>query len=106
LGLPFGIQNIHGQIDNNWMSILGETGLFGLACWLGIFYVLFKSSVYVFEKSNDKFVSNFGAGFAGVCVAMAIVGFFGPYFEFRASMFYFWLLAGIMILFWKSVKQY
>jgi len=102
LHLPFGIQNIYGQIDNNWWSILGETGILGLLCWLGIFVELIVGAIYVFKQSNRPFEQVFAGGFVGVCAALMIMGFFGPYFEFRASMFYFWLWAGIMICLWRK----
>lgn len=104
LHLPFGIQNTYGQIDNNWWSILGETGILGLLCWVGIFSELIIGSIFIFKKSDEPFERVFGGGFVGVCVGLMIMGFFGPYFEFRALMFYFWLWAGMMICLWRKYK--
>jgi len=104
LHLPFGIQNIYGQIDNNWWSILGETGLLGFLCWLGIFVELMLGGVYVFKNARDNFDKVFGGGYAGACAAVIIMGFWGPYFEFRASMFYFWMWSGMMVILWKKYK--
>lgn len=104
LHLPFGIQNNYGQIDNNWWSILGESGILGLICWVGIFLELIIGSIFIFKKSDQPFEKVFGGGFVGVCVGLMIMGFFGPYFEFRALMFYFWLWAGMMICLWRKFK--
>jgi O-antigen ligase len=34
LGLPFGIYGTTGQIDNNWLSLLGETGAVGVILYI------------------------------------------------------------------------
>lgn len=97
LHLPFGIQNIYGQIDNNWLSIWGETGTFGLICWTMIFVALFMTAR---DKSGERGdIEKRTMARALICAVPAVVllGFFGPYFEFRALMFYFWLLAGLVL---------
>ena len=94
-GLPFGISNLYGQIDNGWMSIWGESGTLGLICWLAFFVVLFKVGYELYKKGKDGLAHTLGLAFCGLSPAIAVIGFFGPYFEFRALMFYFWLLAGI-----------
>lgn len=104
LHLPFGIQNVYGQIDNNWWSILGETGGLGLICWVGIFGALIKASLFIFRNSKDNFNKVYASGFIGVTAAVSFMGFFGPYFEFRSLMFYFWLGAGILAILWRREK--
>ena len=44
-------------------------------------------------------------GFVGLVIGIMILGFFGPYFEFRTLMFYFWFLAGILVLLWREKRQ-
>lgn len=98
LHLPFGIQNIYGQIDNNWMSIWGEVGTLGLIAWTMILLTIFKTSkrvaIFIPESTNKAIAE----GVMGLTVGVMAIGFFGPYFEFRSLMFYFWLASGIIIL--------
>ena len=97
LKLPFGIQNVYGQIDNNWFSIWGETGTLGLVCWLIIYGLIIKEALFISGKSHDYFVRVLARGLIGATVGIVAVGFFGPYFEFRTLMFYYWMLVGIVL---------
>lgn len=97
LHLPFGIQNIYGQIDNNWMSIWGETGAIGLICFIVLFLAVYRSAREKTARQTENWDRAFARGLCGAVAGIAVVGFFGPYFEFRALMFYFWMLAGCVI---------
>ncbi|HRY36406.1 MAG TPA: O-antigen ligase family protein [Candidatus Magasanikbacteria bacterium] len=97
LSLPFGISNIYGQIDNSWFSIWGESGTLGLICWLAFFIVIFRAGYILYKRGSDGFAQTLGLGFCALSPAIVVIGFFGPYFEFRALMFYFWLMAGILM---------
>lgn len=105
LHLPFGIQNKFGQIDNNWMAIWGEVGTLGLISWMGVFIAIIGMANVVRRRTKDPYVQAYAEGCIGMTVGMITLGFFGPYFEFRASMFYFWLLVGILVLYWREEKQ-
>lgn len=96
-GLPFGIQNTYGQIDNNWMSIWGEAGTLGLIVWIMIFVTVYKTSSMLSQRFDTAWKRNLARGLCGVTVAIAILGFFGPYFEFRTLMVYYWLLVAIVL---------
>ncbi len=95
--LPFGVANVYGQVDNSWMSIWGESGTLGLFCWLAFFIVLFRSGLKLYQNGKDGLAHTLGLGFCGLAPAIMVIGFFGPYLEFRALMFYFWLSAGLMM---------
>lgn len=105
LNLPFGIQNFYGQIDNNWMAIWGESGTVGLILWIWILFSVAKTSEKVSLKSKEKLGVFLGRALLGITVGVAILGCFGPYFEFRSLMFYFWLLAGLMFLYYRRHKN-
>lgn len=98
LRLPFGIQDIYGQIDNSWFSIWGEFGTLGLIFWAGIFVVIIKTAKNIYKSSGDGFARLWSAGMIGATVGVMVLGFFGPYFEFRSLMFYYWLGVGILFL--------
>ena len=103
--LPFGIENTYGQIDNNWMSIWGETGTLGLLAWGGVLVAIFSMSRSVARMSHNREHRILAEGLAGVTVGVMIIGFFGPYYEFRAYMFYYWVLVGIVALIWYREKR-
>lgn len=102
LHLPFGIQNVYGQIDNNWLSIWGETGTLGLLVWILLFREIFQSAYFVQRKTKDEVQKTVAQGLCGVTVAVVILGFFGPYFEFRTLMLYFWLIVGIALYYFRE----
>lgn len=98
LGLPFGIQDRMGQIDNNWFSIWGEYGTLGLIIFLAIFISLFfqTKEKYLISKSNP-YIKGLALGFMAICLIYPLQAFFGPYFEIRTISFYFWTVAGLIL---------
>jgi hypothetical protein len=102
LHLPFGIQNSYGQIDNNWLSIWGEFGTLGLLVWIMIFRSIYKSAYYVHKHSEDVIQKTIAQGLCGATISLSVLGFFGPYFEFRSLMVYFWLTVGIALYYFRN----
>ena len=102
LHLPFGIQNVYGQIDNNWLSIWGEFGSLGLVIWVMIFTTIYRSSYFVQNRSEDILQRTVAQGLCGATVSLTVLGFFGPYFEFRTLMVYYWLLVGIVMYYFRG----
>lgn len=97
LGLPFGIQNQIGQIDNNWFSIWGEYGTLGLLIFLAIFVSLFIQTRKKYLIGNSPLIKGLSLGFMALCIIYPLQSFFGPYFEIRTISFYFWTTVGIII---------
>lgn len=105
LHLPFGIQDIYGQIDNSWFSLWGEFGTIGLIIWVGVFVIIIKTAKQIYHNSNNEFHKWWSAGMLSATVGIMAVGFFGPYFEFRSLMAYYWLSVGILFLFYVKDKN-
>ena len=105
LHLPFGIQNYFGQIDNNWLSIWGELGTFGVLAWLSLYLSILLSAKYLEKKTKDPFALVWAQGTFGIIIGLMALGFFGPYFEFRTLMFYVWSIVGVLFLFLKQEKN-
>jgi len=103
--LPFGIQNFYGQIDNNWFAIWGEVGTLGLVAWALIFFQIAKVA-WLVAKEDDFIGELLGSAVLGITAGVCVLGFFGPYFEFRSLMFYFWTLTGLMFLYWRKHKNF
>ena len=104
LHLPFGIQNHYGQIDNSWFSIWGEYGTLGLLFWCSVFVMIIKFCLVNIRRRQDDFLYALSLGIMGATVGIVVAGFFGPYFEFRSLMFYYWLVVGVMFLYHKNLN--
>ncbi len=104
LHLPFGIQNVAGQIDSNWMSIWGEVGTLGLIAWVGLFVEISRGAWFMADKGKTVFQTTFAQGLTGACIAIMVFGIFGPYFEMRTLMMYFWLAVGVVFHYWREDK--
>lgn len=102
LHLPFGIQNTFGQIDNNWLSLLGETGTLGLLCWIMALVTIFKTARASAGRASTSIEKTVAQGLCGAVVGIMVLAYFGPYFEFRSLMLYFWILVGIVMRFYRS----
>ncbi|MBU0660953.1 O-antigen ligase family protein [Patescibacteria group bacterium] len=106
LKMPFGIENKYGQIDNSWMSLWGELGTIGLLAYIALWGASIRAALYVRQRQREKNILYiFATGLVGTLVGYMVIGFFGPYFEFRTQMFYIWILIGIMVLFWREEKK-
>jgi hypothetical protein len=105
LHMPFGIQNIYGQIDNNWMSLWGEVGTLGILAWGALFGSIVRMCIFVRQRTRGPWEMAIAEGVAGLTVGIAVIGFFGPYFEFRSLMFYYWTAVGILTLLWYREKR-
>ncbi|MDO8499331.1 MAG: O-antigen ligase family protein [bacterium] len=97
LHLPFGVQNTYGQIDNNWFSIWAGVGTVGVICWAMILILLLRFGYRVSGNAVSVETRSLGRGLVGATVAVMVLGFFAPYFEFRVLMFYFWAYAGLVV---------
>jgi len=97
LGLPFGAEGVRGEIDNNWFSIWGEYGTLGLILFLWIIISLFKYSLNIYRRSQDKFTQGLALGYLGSIGAVSLQSFLGPYFEVRTLALYLWLIGGLVV---------
>lgn len=96
-GVPFGIEGIYGQIDNNWMSIWGEVGTIGLLIFIGLIYSLWRYAKKTYQKTKDNLTKSLALGFLGVVILVSFVSFLSPMFEIRTCAMFFWLFAGIVV---------
>lgn len=97
VGIPFGAWGTEGYIDNNWMSLLGETGLFGIISYIAMFVMLFRYSKKVYKKSEDSGTRVLALGFLACILAVSFQAFLGTYLEVRTLAFYFWLFAAFVV---------
>lgn len=103
--IPFGIQGQFGQIDNSWFSLWGEVGTVGAFAWLGLFGAIIRMAYFVYNRTTHAWIEAISLGTIGATSGMIIIGFFGPYFEFRTTMFYYWLMVAIVVLYYTRYKS-
>ncbi|MEK7648342.1 MAG: O-antigen ligase family protein [Patescibacteria group bacterium] len=96
LNLPYGINGTEGYIDNNWLSLLGETGYLGVAAYALILIVLARTALRVHRSSQSPLMRGLALGYCGALAAFAFQGFFATYFEVRTLAPYIWIFGGIL----------
>ncbi|MFA5946323.1 MAG: O-antigen ligase family protein [Patescibacteria group bacterium] len=97
LGLPFGVYGSDGYIDNNWLSLWGETGTLGLIAYLTMYVSIFLACVRVARSSADPETRALALGVAGAMLAVMVNASLATALEFRTLAPYMWILAGIVI---------
>lgn len=97
LGLPFGVYGSAGYIDNNWFSLWGETGTFGLGAYLWLYIALFVAAVRVYRQTKNPETRALALGLCGVMVAVALNAFLATFLEVRTLAVYLWVLGGLVV---------
>jgi len=97
LGLPFGVYGTDGYVDNNWFSLWGEVGTFGLIAFVTIFALAFRYAFEVFKKSKNTWSKIVASSCMAVMLAVSFNAMLSTAFEIRTTGFYLWLLIGLVV---------
>ena len=97
VGLPFGVYGTEGYIDNNWMSLWGETGTLGLLLYAWMYLALLALGVRVARHGKSSLTRAVGAGYVGVAVAVAVNASLATFLEIRTLAPYLWVWAALML---------
>lgn len=89
--------------DVYWAQMLGQLGFIGLLTFFWILRRFYNSGFKVYKYSNDPLKKGIALGFLGVVVGVFFYDFIGPALETRPLAFYFWLFAGLIGNWSKSV---
>lgn len=95
LGSGYGTVSL--AVDNNYLRILGETGIFGLISFSGIFIILGIYIVKVLPSVDSKLVKSFVFGFAGGVIGLVLNAFLIDVFAASKVAFSLWILTGLVI---------
>ncbi len=82
-------------VDNSYLRMLGETGIFGFASFLGIFLIMAIVIRKKFSSLTDHLEKSFLVGFCAGLVGLAFNALFIDVFEASKVAFVLWILAGI-----------
>jgi len=89
--------------DVYWAQMLGQVGMIGLWAFLWIIWRFYKVGFNVYKNSNDLLKKGIALGFLGVIVGVFFYDFIGAALETRPLAFYFWLFAGLIGNWSKSI---
>ena len=90
--------------DVYWAQMLGQVGLIGLLAFLWILKRFYSTGLKVYNYSSDLLEKGVALGFLGVVVGVLFYDFIGAALETRPLAFYFWLFAGLIGNWSKSIK--
>lgn len=85
--------------DNNFLRILGETGLLGLVSFFGLLWLIMKT-VGQLVKTEDNFYRSLSIGFLGGSAALLTNAVIIDVFVASKVAFTFWALAGMAVKAW------
>jgi O-antigen ligase len=85
------------QAHNDYLQILADAGVFGLACVLGFIYFLFRRGLRVVFSADDRFRRSAAVGALAGCFGIMIHSFFDFPLRTPANMFIFLTLAALAI---------
>lgn len=84
-------------VDNNYLRILGESGLLGLLAFLSIFIIALIYIRRILPKVDSILVKTFVLGFIAGTFGLMLNGIFIDVFEASKVAFSYWLLMGITL---------
>lgn len=93
--LGSGYGSVSLAVDNDYLRILGETGLLGFLAFLSIFAILTVYIKKIFPKIDSKLARSFILGFSAGTFGLALNAILIDIFEASKIAFSYWLLMGI-----------
>lgn len=95
--LGSGYGSVSLAVDNNYLRILGESGLFGFIAFLSIFIIAVIYVRRVLPKVDSPVVRSFVIGFMAGSFGLALNALLIDVFEASKVAFTYWLLMGVTI---------
>ncbi|MDP1853769.1 MAG: O-antigen ligase family protein [Candidatus Omnitrophota bacterium] len=88
-----------GRMDahNAYIIIAAEMGLITLAVFLVILLIIFRNTLWVYKRVNDKTVKAVALGFLGGFIGFLVCNLFGSRFETQSLSGIFWILTAAMV---------
>jgi O-antigen ligase len=105
LSLPFGVYGSDGYIDNNWLSLWGETGTIGVSLYLWMYIALFITCIRVWRSSEDEFTRALAIGVAAAMISVSVNAFLATFLEVRTLAPYLWVLTACVVVLGQDQKK-
>ncbi len=103
--LGSGYGSVSLAVDNDYLRLLGETGLLGFMAFLSIFAVLAVYIKKILPKVDSRLARSFILGFAAGTFGLALNAILIDVFEASKIAFSYWLLTGITIALLSQYKD-
>lgn len=84
-------------VDNNYLRILGEIGLFGLFSFFGLFLIVGIYIKRIFREIDSPITKSFFIGFIAGTFGLMLNAIFIDVFEASKIAYVFWLLMGVVL---------
>lgn len=95
--LGSGYGSVSLAVDNNYLRILGEIGLFGFAVFFAIFFAFASYVFKVFPKIDSRITKSFVIGIIAGIIGLALNATLIDVFEASKIAFTLWLLMGVTL---------
>lgn len=92
-----GYGSVSLAVDNSYLRMLGEVGLFGFAAFLAILLTIFVFIRKVFPKVNSPVIKSIVWGYVGGVVGLLVNALFIDVFEASKVAFSLWLFTGAIM---------
>ncbi len=92
-----GYGSVSLAVDNDYLRILGETGILGFLSFVSIFALAGLYIKKTFAKVDSQVVKSFVLGFVAGTIGLAVNGALIDVFEASKVAFTYWLLMGVCI---------
>ena len=83
--------------DDDYLRILGETGILGFISFFSIIVILIKASIQTLKKKQDSFTFAFLSAFIAATIGLLVNALYIDVFEASKVAFSFWAMAGILL---------
>lgn len=90
---------------NIYIKVLLETGIPGVALFLGLWAMIFRMGWRLFRRAQDPLFASVGLGLAGWVVCSAVANFFGDRWSFLQVNGYMWVLGGLVAKAWTIENE-
>lgn len=95
--LTFVVRGRPFTAHNDYLRLLIEYGIFGLALYLMLLVVLVRLATYAWRNSSTKVGGTVALAFLSLALAFPIMSFTDHIFAQTANQVYFWTLAGLAV---------
>lgn len=90
--------------DNDYLRMLGETGLLGTLAFLGIIYYVLKYASLIM-RDKDLIIQLIGLGAIGATVAMLVTATYIDIFESSKVAYVYWMIAALVAYAYDHTKK-
>lgn len=105
-GLPFGVQDVYGQIDNSFLAFISEFGIIGFLLFSLLGLYTMKMGREMYKHAHSPFLVFMGAIGYALPLSLLVVSFFGPYLELRVLSLIWCIAVGMLLCGYHTYRRH